>query len=513
MLMHDPLTYWATRTPNVPMALVDDTVTTYAAAEANVNGLARALLEMDLVSGQRVGIMGSNSVEVLAAIFAASKAGLVPVPINPRLAPPECAYILNHAGARALFVADELTETIDAARSAIDTVEHFVSWGEATSKWTPWEEVVTPGDAPPGLPDIDPAADAYQIYTSGTTGRPKGVVMAHSGIAAINLRWALCGLRVEPGEVFHLSMAATLASGLSQALNTIFDGGTLRLAKFDPPVTAAELDAGVAATALAPTMVHMLLRTPGIEDRGFESLRWVLYGAAPMPVGLLREAIQRFGCDFFQGYGQTEAPAFTMMTPTDHERAMEGDPHLLASVGRVQLGCGLRVLDENDQRVPAHEIGEVCTRGPHVMKGYWNQPDATAATGRSGWHHSGDLGYLDDEGYLYLVDRKAYTIVTGGYNVYPREVEHVLESVAGVAQVAVVGAPDEVWGERVVAAVLLEPGAQVGAEALDERCRVEMAAYKVPKSWFFVDSLPMNANGKIRKDEVARLVGALEPAG
>jgi acyl-CoA synthetase (AMP-forming)/AMP-acid ligase II len=509
--MHDPLVYWAAHTPDVPVALVDDAVTTYAEADASVNGLTGALMGMGFAPGDRVGVMGNNSVEVLAVIFAASKAGLVPVPVNPRLAPPECAYILNHSGARALFVADELVGAIDAARSSIDSVEHFVAWGEPKSKWTAWDDVVTPTAEAPALPDVDPGADAYQIYTSGTTGRPKGVVMAHSAIAAVNFRWAVCGLRVDPGEVFHLSMAATLAAGLSQVLNTVFDGGTLRLAKFDPPVTAGELEGGVSATALAPTMIHMLLRTPGIEDRNFESLRWVLYGAAPMPVGLLREAIERFGCDFFQGYGQSESPAFTMMTPADHVRAMQGDGHLLASVGRVQVGCGLRVLDANDEPVAPREVGEVCTRGPHVMKGYWNEPEATAAAGRNGWHHTGDLGYLDEDGYLYLVDRMAHTIVTGGYNVYPREVEHVLESVLGIAQVAVVGLHDDVWGERVVAAVQLEPDQDVAVEGLESRCRAEMAAYKVPKSWYFVDSMPLNANGKIQKDEVVKLIASLEP--
>lgn len=503
MLLHEPLEYWATRSPD-QICLIEGTHrTTYGRAQDLVTRVSARLTELGLSPDTRIAILGQNATEVPLLMFAASRAGLVPVPMNPRLAPPECAYILNDADVAVVFAGSDLTGTIDKVRPELRTVTSFVSWGEGTMDgWDSWDDWLA-GSVPHPPALRDPDDDAYQIYTSGTTGRPKGVVHSHSSLAALLLRWDLCGMYVRPGEIFHLSMPTTLAAGLSQALNTIYAGGTLHLAKFDPPATLRELaDGNVVATALAPTMIHMLLRADdGSAD--FGALRWILYGAAPMPVNLLREAMDRFGCDFFQGYGQSEAPAFTMMTPEDHRSALAEDPRRLGSLGRAQIGCRVAILDESDVEAAVGEPGEICARGPLVMKGYWHLPDKTAETSRAGWHHTGDYGYVDERGDLYMIDRLSNVILSGGYNIYPREVEQVLESFPEVEQVAVVGMADEVWGQSVAAVLTLRNGHSITADELQQRCRANIASYKVPRTWWLVADFPVNANGKVMRHVLA----------
>lgn len=498
MLLHEPLEYWADRQPNEVCLIEGDRVIRYGEAQSLVERIASRLGVMGLQPGDRIAVLGNNAPEVPLIMFAASRAGLVPVPVNPRLAPRECRYIFNHAGVRVVFAAPELTNTIDAIRGDLDTLEAGISWGADAGEG--WASLLRWLDGADPLPSVhrrgsDPA---YQIYTSGTTGSPKGVVHSHDSVAALMTRWHLCGMFLNPGEKYYLAMPTTLAAGLTQTLATMYSGATLELAKFDPDVTLRGLANGSAATALAPTMVQMLLRAnDGSHD--FSALRWILYGAAPMPVPVLKEAMDVFGCGFFQGYGQSEAPAVTIMTPEQHEFALQHDPGLLGSLGRPQIGCQIRILDPDDNEVTPGTVGEICTKAPVVMLEYWNQPELTAEAGRSGWHHTGDYGYMTAEGNLFLVDRLANLIISGGYNVYPREVEQVLEEFDEVDQVAVLGLPDELWGKRVTAVVVLAEGRSITADELDARCRSLIASYKIPKGWWIVEELPVNANGKVQR--------------
>jgi acyl-CoA synthetase (AMP-forming)/AMP-acid ligase II len=499
MLLHETVEYWADRAPETPCLVEGDRILTYGAVQRLAEQVAAALTASGLAPDTRIAVLGNNASEVPIVMMAASRAGLVPVPINPRLAPRECSYILNDAGVRVLFSAPELLATIEPVRAEIPGVLEFVCWDEKPHDgWRLMSDWIagrpSAGPVPRGLGDA-----AYQIYTSGTTGKPKGVVHSHASVAALMMRWHLCGMYVMPGEKFYLAMPTTLAAGLSQTLATLYSGGTLELAKFDPQETLRGLANRAAGTALAPTMIQMLLRAnDGTHD--FSSLKWILYGAAPMPVPVLQEAMQVLGCDFYQGYGQSEAPAVTMMTPEQHRHAVARAPEKLGSLGRPQIGCAIKIVDVDDNEVAAGTVGEICARAPVVMLGYWNRPEESAKTARNGWHHTGDFGYLTPDGDLYLVDRLANLILSGGYNVYPREVEQVLENVEGVDQVVVVGVPDELWGQRVTAVVVPRNGSKVTAQDLEARCRGEIASYKIPKSWWTVDELPVNANGKVQRD-------------
>jgi fatty-acyl-CoA synthase len=280
-------------------------------------------------------------------------------------------------------------------------------------------------------------------------------------------------------------------------------GGTLYLQEdFDPPeVVRALSEERIAVALLIPVMIQFcLLAVPDAAERGYGDLRLIVYGASAIAEPTLRAAVETFGCDFIQAYGMTEATAaVTAFLAEDHARALRENPELLASAGRPILGTEVRVVDENDRPVPNGTIGEILVRGPQLMRGYWNLPDATRDAFRNGWMHTGDAGSLDDEGYLYIQDRVKDMIVSGGENVYPREIEEVLHRHEAVADAAAIGVPDEAWGESIKAVVVLRDGADASAEEIIEFCRRDLAGYKRPRSVDFVDALPRNPTGKILK--------------
>jgi len=364
------------------------------------------------------------------------------------------------------------------------------------------------------LPELDDGMAGMQMYTSGTTGRPKGAVFLHRGISEVMHRWLVVGLRLQPGERMYMAMPACLAAGLLTVTNGVLNGAEIVLASnFVPELVIESFDTGrIAATALAPTMIQRCAEVPGADQREYPNLRWILYGAAPMPPQLLRKAVETFRCDFFQGFGQTEAPPITMLTPDDHRAALKDKPKLLASVGRRQPGVELRILDVDGKEVQAGQPGEICVRGPFVMQEYWRAPEQTAAAQRGGWHHTGDIGYLDEDGVLFVVDRIKDLIISGGFNVYPREVERVIEQLPQVSRVAVIGLPSEAWGEEVAAVIELTPGVALTPDEVIAFCRQNLGGYKVPKRVMFVPALPLNANGKVLKrvvrDQVANATAA-----
>jgi acyl-CoA synthetase (AMP-forming)/AMP-acid ligase II len=384
-------------------------------------------------------------------------------------------------------------------------VEHFVVFADAAPPgWTTWADWLD-GRDPDLKPDLKPdrfdVEDiAVQIYTSGTTGRPKGAMVSHRAITSFLHRWQLQGMRLAPGQTFYLSMPVTMAAGFNCAVNAWMQGATVLIANFDADRAAVALDSGVSATALAPTMIKRVIESPAAKGRSYDGLAWVLYGAAPIAAPVLKQAMGVLGCDFYQALGQTEAATITLLSPEDHQRAMSGDEWLLGSVGRVQLGAEVAILDVmTGEPVKPGEVGEICVRGPWVMSGYWRRPESIERIRAGEWHHTSDVGYVDQEGYLFVVDRLDDAVVTGGYNVYPREVERVLEEHAGVSQVAVFGVTSDEWGQELVAAVVAAGDARLHTDLLVEHCRAQLAGYKVPRRFAFVDELPTNSNGKILK--------------
>jgi acyl-CoA synthetase (AMP-forming)/AMP-acid ligase II len=437
--------------------------------------------------------------------YAASKVGVVPVPLNYRLAGPEWAYIVNDSEARLLVARGELAGAIDAIRGDLPKVGLFVGLDSEVPGWTSWDE--WQGDHPTSAPDrpISGDADLYQMYTSGTTGRPKGAVLTHRAVTA-NLNQIGSMVQLTAGDRYLIVAPLYHAAAAIAAFWTLQQGGSLTIQEeFDPrEVLRALSEDRITAATLVPAMIQAcLVAAPEAGARRYDDLRFVLYGASPIAEETLRHAMQLFGCAFIQGYGMTETTAaLTFLLQRDHERALRGKPELLVSAGRAIPGTEVRIVDEEGAPVPTGETGEVVARGPQLMRGYWNLPEATSEALRDGWMHTGDAGRLDDEGYLYIQDRVKDMIVSGGENVYPREVEDALFEHTAVADAAVIGVPHEQWGESVKAIVVLRPGASASADEIMEFCRGRLAGYKRPGSVDFVDELPRNPSGKVLKREL-----------
>jgi acyl-CoA synthetase (AMP-forming)/AMP-acid ligase II len=349
------------------------------------------------------------------------------------------------------------------------------------------------------------------MYTSGTTGEPKGAMHTHATRLAVTANLLL---EMPPAAATdRLLHVAPLTHGSGMFVLPYFVRGacSVILPRFDAEQALATMEEQeITCVKIVPTILRNLLAAPSIGRRRFRALRSLIYGASPMPLEWLLEGHGRFGNVFTQLYGQVEAPmTITVLRREDHERAIAtpDSREILRSAGRPWWTVQVRVVDTDGRDVDHGEVGEVIVRGPHVMRGYWNQPEATAETIRDGWVHTRDLGRFDERRYLYLVDRTSDMIITGGYNVYPREVEDVLMTHSGVAEVAVLGVPDDVWGESVRAFVVTRDGVSVSLEELDQLCRSKLAGFKKPRSYEFIGEIPKNANGKPLRRALRARVG------
>ena len=505
MRLHDSLDYTAREHPDVVFAVMDGKRLSYAAALEAVHRTANALIDAGLAVGDRVAFLSKNSVEYALFYYAASKAGVVPVPLNYRLAPPEWEFILNDAGAKLVVAQPEFARGLDAVRANLGSARHFLCVNGSAAGWDDYDAFVGAGS--PAAPNrwIEPSSDVYQMYTSGTTGRPKGAVLQHCAVTA-QLQQGALAFGGRPGERTLIVAPMYHAAAALATFATVLFAGTLYVqSDFVPGETVRALsEEEIVLALLVPAMIQAcLVAVPDVAERSYDALARVIYGASPIAEETLRNAIAAFGCGFIQGYGMTELTAVaTYLMPQDHERALQGEPSLLLSAGRSALATELRILDERGNPVPNGTIGEVCVRGPQMMRCYWNRPDATAEAIVDGWMHTGDAGILDDEGFLYIQDRVKDMIVSGAENVYPREIEDVLFQFPGVADAAVIGVPDEKFGEAVKAIIVRKEGATVDAEELIAFCRERLAGYKQPRSVDFIDELPRNPSGKVLKKDL-----------
>ena len=503
MRLHDVLDYHARERPTAEFAVHGDRRVTYHEALSEVHQLAHALVNEGLQIGDRVAILAKNRLEYLYFYFAASKAGVVPVPLNYRLAPPEWAYILQDAEATLLIAAEEYLPALTNIQGELTHVTHYIALTEhppgGWRAYRPW--IASHATTPPACPMSD-EVEVYQMYTSGTTGHPKGAVLTHRAVTA-NLAQATLALGPRTGERCLLVVPLYHAAGALTSFFAVWWGGSLYLQQDFVPgeVVHALSHAQIGWTVLVPAMIQACLVTvPEVAARHYEALYLIGYGASPIAESTLRRAIAVFQCDFVQGYGMTEATAvLTQLLPADHRRALREKPTLLFSAGRPVLGTEVRIVDAQDRPVPTGTVGEIVVRGPQLMRGYWHQPEASAATLRGGWLHTGDAGRLDDEGYLYLEDRLTDMIVSGGENVYPHRVEEVLFQHPAIADAAVIGVPDTQWGETVKAIVVVRPGITATAEELITFCRGQLGGFERPCSVDFVAELPRNPSGKVLK--------------
>ncbi len=474
----------------------------YDEAWARAGRVAARLQQAGLAKGDRAAILGKNSVDNLLVFLGCARAGVVPVGINYRLTADEVGFIAEDAGAKLLFVDGEFAPLLGDYLAGIHQVCVI---GELESAQPLNEWLADAGEPQPVAISGDDVL--FQMYTSGTTGLPKGALLTHRNVISNAIQAPLATGRAPRAGDRGLIIAPTFhAVGLVGALMALYGGCSLIIHSDYDPVGMIETlsKENITSVAVVPVMLQFSLAcVPNIKDYDFSSLKWINYGASPISAELLKQCIDIFGCEFYQGYGQTEATtALTFLTADDHLRALKDKPELLRSCGRPVFGTELRIVDDQGNDLPAGEVGEILARGPQIMKGYWNREEATAKTIVDGWLHTGDAGCLDEEGYLYLKDRVKDLIISGGENIYPAEIENVLMSHPKIADAAVIGVPDDKWGEVPLAVLVAGEGGEIDLAELTRHCREKLAGFKVPKHLEYIAMLPRNPSGKILKKDL-----------
>ncbi len=497
----------AQRYPDRPAWLQGDSTVTFREAEVRVNRLARALLSLGGQPGDRVAMLLPNCYQGLETLLAPMKAGMAVVPMNIRLHPSEHEYMLNDSGAFALIYGEEFREHLARVRGSLTSVKQFICVGRRADGDLGYETAQDgQRETPPDL-TIEPDDLAWIFYTSGTTGHPKGAMLTHRNLITMAEQFLLNINPALPDDVLLHAAPITHGSGCSIFHHIAVGAASAFPATraFDPRKIFEAIQRYRATTMfLVPTMINVLLASPDKGKYDLSSLHTIFYGGAPMYVEQLLEAVRAFGPIFVQLFGQGEAPMTCTSLPKAEHLAGDDPVSLkrLASAGRETAAVRVRVVDAEDREVPAGQMGEIVVRGDLVMKGYWNKPEATAETLRGGWLHTGDIGYLDADGYLYITDRKKDMIISGGANIYPREIEEVICRHPAVFEVAVIGVPDDKWGEAVKALVVLHEGKRATEAEIVEHCKRHAASYKKPQSVEFLPALPTNAYGKVLKREL-----------
>lgn len=463
--------------------------------------LASALHAGGVKVQDRIGLLGMNCAEYLEIYGVSEVAPYILAPVNFRLAPPEILYILRDAAPVVLFFEKQYETTIDALRAELPSIRRYVCFGGPAPAWAEdYEAVVASGSpAGPGL-EVLPSHLHAIVYTSGTTGRPKGAMVTHSAFLALGFDWAR-ELAADAGDRILLCMPFFHVGARSQGYALTCVGGTMFILRaFDPQAILDTIEREkITQLHLAPTLVQQVLDHPGQERYDLSSLKTINYAAAPMPYTILQRALQRFGRVMINGFGQTEGSGCVLKKHYHRPNGDERDLKRLTSVGQATTGTRVVILDDDDREVAAGTIGEICFRSPTVMSGYWNNSIATQETLRNGWLHTGDVGYMDEDGFVYLADRKKDMIVSGGENVYSREVEEALMSHPAVQDAAVIGVPDPKWGEAVLGVIVTKAAMVLSAEELVQHCRGRIAGFKCPKRIEFVAQLPRLPSGKISK--------------
>jgi acyl-CoA synthetase (AMP-forming)/AMP-acid ligase II len=471
---------------------------TFAELELRTNRLASGLLSLGLSESAHVAILAPNRVELVEAEIAFYKTGMVKVPINARLSLDEIIQVLNDSHSQAVITDGHFAAALHGRRAEVPRLDRIISLDDDAGDASYASVLQRGGDQPV---HCDPADDALAVlhYTSGSSGVLKAAMLSYGNRKAL-IRKSIASptRRAAPGDVMAHVGPITHASGMQIMPLLAVGACNLLLERYEDRLLLETIQhERVTRLFLVPAMINRLVNVPDVERYDLSSLRLVMYGAAPMAPALVKRAIEVFGPILAQGYGAGETCSLvTVLTEQDH--LIEGDDHSrLASCGRCYFETDLRVVNEHFEDVRAGEIGEIVVKGPDIMQGYWQAPELTAEVMRDGYYLTGDLAKVDERGYVFIVDRKKEMIISGGFNVYPTEVEQVLYSLPQIFEAAVVGVPDEQWGEAIRAVVVLKPGESLTAEQIIEHCGRSLAGFKKPRGVDFVKELPKNPNGKV----------------
>ncbi len=491
--------YYGRMRPDRMASVYEGRETSWAELDRRSNRVANALIAAGVQKGERIAFAGKGSDEFFELYFGAAKIGAVMVPTIWRLAPPEIAHIAKDSEVRLLFVAPDQFERLETFGALLPQVRMVTLEDGAAGyeRFADWRDGAVDSDP---LVDVTPSEVCLQLYTSGTTGLPKGVMLNHFNILGSreipdqeDMDWA----RWEADDINLVAMPLGHVGGVGAATMGYLNGvRNIIQPEFVPDKVLEALAAGVNRLFVVPTALHMLLLHPRVREVDYSRLRYILYGASPIALELLKEATEVFGCGFCQQYGATETSGtIAYLPPQDHDP--QGNKRMRGA-GKPMPGIKLRIVDGERRVVPVGTVGEIQVLSGSTMVGYWKREAATAeAVDTDGWFSTGDAGYLDEDGYLYIADRFTDMICSGAENIYPNEVENAIFGHPAVLEVAVIGVPDEKWGETVKAVVVLKPDAVASEDDIIAHARERIGGFKLPKSVDFIAALPRNATGKV----------------
>jgi acyl-CoA synthetase (AMP-forming)/AMP-acid ligase II len=474
--------------------------TSFAGLDIHTNRVANGLKALGVKRYERVAYLGKNSDIYFELLLGAMKANVVMAPVNWRLAGPEIAFIVEDCKAAVLFVGPEFIDQVRGIQVQLPSVRTFIASEGGAPDWldfAAWRDAQSGDDPRTPIHDKD---IAIQLYTSGTTGKPKGAMLSHANFLSLVRaggaerpdwnKWSNDDVSLVAMPVFHIGGSGWGVLGLYHGAKGVI------AREFDPTKVLDFFEnSGVTKLFMVPAAMQFVVRQPRAREVDFSKLKYMLYGASPIPAALLKECIEVFKCGFVQMYGMTETTGtIVALPPEDHVEGLDR----MRSAGKALPGVELAILDAEGDKLPPGEVGEIATRSGSNMAGYWNLPEATARTlDKDNWLRTGDAGYLDKDGYLYIHDRIKDMIISGGENIYPAEVESAICDHPDVAEVAVVGVPDEQWGEAVKAIVVMKSGKKATPADIIAFIRARIAGFKTPKTVDFIEALPRNASGKI----------------
>ena len=513
MTVGEMLTRNANKFPTKKAVVSEETSLDFKTLNERVNRLANGLLKKGLKKGDRIGVLIHNCHQFIEIYYAAAKTGGIFCPYNNHLKQWELKDIIDYSTPRFLFVDKDFAGMIDALKPELKSVESYICLQKTDGAyWEDYEALIAQGDAvEPGIRILEDDVQSI-IFTAGTTGRPKGAMRTHRHLmsdafaSAIDLQVGYDEKVLITFPMYHVACEDNIVRH-SLLSNTIYikkEGG------FNPPEVLEYISKEkISRIHLVPTMIHSLIQVPDVNKYDLSSLKLILYAGSSMPVELLKKALAIFPCGFAQLYGQTESGPFTtVLKPEDHiQDGTEKSVARLASSGKPALNYEVRIVDDNDVDVPMGEVGELIVRSEAMMIGYWQMPEETEKKLKNGWLHTGDLAKFDEDGYVYIVERKGDMIISGGVNIYPREIEEVLYKHPSVSEASVIGLPDEHWGEIVKAVIVLKPGAKATEDEIKDFCGKNLAGFKKPKSVDFWKELPKSSQGKILKKDIRKQYG------